>query len=187
MSGIDEFVMVIINSPHYRHNFSCKKYRDMNRRTLINDFQIRKAILLLVAVFICSYMAAAISVDGISYELNANGTAVVTDVKDLVKTLGDDCNIVIPQTITYDNQTYEVVGLASKSFMLCKEIKTIKLPETITTFGDTVFIGCVNLLSINIPSGLKKVGNHIFRWDNSSYTITLRSMNCEKIAHPLYQ
>ena len=45
---------------------------------------------------------------------------------------------------------------------MCKKIKEIVLPETITEIGDYAFNTCVSLTNINLPSSIEKIGENIF-------------------------
>ena len=44
---------------------------------------------------------------------------------------------------------------------MTEEIKTIKLPETIRSIGESAFSWCVNLNSINIPTDITEIAKSI--------------------------
>lgn len=60
-------------------------------------------------------------------------------------------NVIMPDDIT------EVTG-----FCFCTSLKSIKLPGSITKFGDNAFFGCINLQDIMIPDTVTEIGNRAF-------------------------
>ena len=64
---------------------------------------------------------------------------------------GDEADVVVPET--YGGQRITVIwdGLFSGH----KEIRSVKLPDTVTSIGEFVFDGCENLRHIDLPSQLE--------------------------------
>lgn len=52
--------------------------------------------------------------------------------------------------------------ISSEMFSLCYQLKTIKLPLTITRIGAYAFNHCSKLTSISIPDGIKIIGDYAF-------------------------
>lgn len=75
-------------------------------------------------------------------------------------------NVVVPQTVTYGQNTYTVVGLNNRCFNECDGIITINLPSTIDSIDEYAFYGC-GLRSIVIPNSVRHIGNNAFY--NCSY------------------
>ena len=44
----------------------------------------------------------------------------------------------------------------------CEAVKTIVIPDSITTIGEYAFSGCINLSSINIPNSVVYIGQRAF-------------------------
>lgn len=63
-------------------------------------------------------------------------------------------NVVVAESIEFQEETYTVTGVSSNAFYKCTEVKTIKLPNTIKEIGSYAFGYCVNLEDINIPEGV---------------------------------
>lgn len=55
---------------------------------------------------------------------------------------------VIPSEFTHYAQTYQVVGIKSYAFNYSDKLKSIVIPQTVTTIGEDAFIGCSILESI---------------------------------------
>ncbi len=76
----------------------------------------------------------------------------------LTKYNGSETDVVIPQVI----DGYPVVSVGTKSFMECKSIKNVIIPEGITTIGFAAFHTCSNLEYIYIPSTVNTIGGYPF-------------------------
>ena len=76
--------------------------------------------------------------------------------------------LVIPSKVISDkdNKEYTVIGLDSKSFQSAKNLQFIKLPDTLTTIGESAFAtsdgGTPGLVSIDIPDSVSYIGSGAF-------------------------
>ena len=96
-----------------------------------------------------------IVLNGIKYRLNISKTAEV-----LKNDYSGD--IVIPETVTYNNITYKITSLGESCFEGCSNLTSINLPSSITSLGDYCFFGCSSLTSIELPSGITFFGRRCF-------------------------
>lgn len=107
-------------------------------------------------------------VDGIYYYLNnIEKTAEVT-----YKEYGQSNysgNVVIPETVTYNNQTYSVISIGYSAFYNCTGLTSITIPNTVTNIGSRAFWGCSGLTSITIPNSVTSIGEWAF-WSCESLT-----------------
>ena len=71
-------------------------------------------------------------------------------------------NVVIPETIEYNDVTYTIVGVGPEAFNYCWGLKSISLPETIESIDTLAFGYCTSLRSIEIPNSVKTIGNEAF-------------------------
>lgn len=100
-------------------------------------------------------------VDGLYYNLNTEEkTAEVTFKKDEKYT----DNIVIPKEIQYNNEYYTVTRIDDSAFKSDGNIalRSVSIPETVTSIGDRAFWGCHLLGSIIIPSSVTSIGDYAF-------------------------
>lgn len=65
--------------------------------------------------------------------------------------------MIIPSTI----DGYPVTNIGDKAFQACG-IKSITIPDSVTSIGYRAFSGCWNLTSITIPDGVTSIGNQAF-------------------------
>ena len=71
-------------------------------------------------------------------------------------------DIIIPETVTYNNITYKVTSLGEDCFEDCSSLTSINLPSSITSLGSYCFSGCSSLTSIELPSGITSFGRRCF-------------------------
>ena len=119
-------------------------------------------------------------------------------------------DINVPETVTYDNEEYTVVGIKESTFNASTGLTSIKLPSTLRTIGNLAFYGCTNLEEIEIPGGvqaipegmmdgctgvtkvtlnegLKTIGPHAFYNNKALVDITLPSTLTSIGTHAFYQ
>ena len=110
-------------------------------------------------------------IDGIRYILANQHATIARQNKDL------DGDIVIPETVTFDGNTYTVtnfieptniiswssndVTCENGAFQDCK-IKSIKLPNTISVIGAGAFYGCDSLNHVDLPNSIIQIGAAAF-------------------------
>ena len=122
---------------------------------------IRKIILLLfVFLSIAKNEADAVTVNGINYWFDKNtNTAEVRDYN----YSGD---IIIPETVIYNNITYTVTSIGSGAFYNDTELTSVSIPNTVTAIksanSNGTFYGCTSLTSIIIPSSVTSIGDYAF-------------------------
>lgn len=112
--------------------------------------------------------------DRLSYRLLDHGAIVLTPKYNI-----NDDNLVIPETIEYENKEYEVISIGINAFSNryfssvhlpssihsimagafadCSELVDINLCDNITYIGVRAFERCYNLQSIHIPASLKTI------------------------------
>lgn len=108
----------------------------------------------------------------IKYKLHCNKTAEV--VKNYY--YGD---IVIPETVKYNNFTYKITSIEDDCFKDCSSLTSISLPSGITSLGRYCFEFCSSLTSIELPSGITSLGESCF-----SLCSNLKSMLCLAVEPP---
>ncbi len=95
-------------------------------------------------------------VDGIKYSLDANQKTA----KVIANNHSYSGDIDIPANITYDNVVYKVNALGFGCFADCEVLKSIKLPDGITSIGGRCFRDCSSLTNIYLPLGLTTLGGN---------------------------
>ena len=85
------------------------------------------------------------------------GTAVLTnsEMKSEGSTKGANSysgNIDIPETVTFNSNIYPVVGIQEYAFYNSTGLKTVAIPESITSIGSEAFSGCTGLEAITVDN-----------------------------------
>jgi hypothetical protein len=78
-------------------------------------------------------------------------------------------DLIIPATITYEGDVYDVTEIGSYAFENCTSLTSITIPESVTSIGERAFYACSNLTAITIPEGVTSIGYSAF-YDCSSLT-----------------
>ena len=107
-----------------------------------------KKIFLLLTLLHCTSMAWAhdVEVDGIYYNLNqTNKTATVTFMGSSYDSYFNEYSgeVVIPENFIYDGITYSVTSLGDYCFCDCPGLKSITIPNSVTSIGDKAFYYCI--------------------------------------------
>lgn len=139
--------------------------------------RLSKLLLLLILLIIDPFILVAqdATIDGIYYNLNkTNKTATVTHHKDSNKSKYQyQGNIIIPSTLNYKENTYQVTSIDNDAFYGCSELTSIIIPNSITSIGNFAFSRCSSLNSIIIPNSVTFIGNDAFCGCNSLISITI--------------
>ena len=92
--------------------------------------------LILSVFFSFSASADVVEVDGIYYDIYGT-TAKVT--RGGVKYSGD---IVIPESITFENSKYSVTSIGDYAFQYCSGLTSVTIPNSVTSIGIYAFYNC---------------------------------------------
>lgn len=119
-----------------------------------------KKIITLMALMALALSANAVTftVDGICYQTASGGVNVVKESSGFDNYAGLT-NVVIPSVVGYNGHNYQVVRIADQAFSFAENLKSIEIPNTITTIGAGAFYHCSSLTSITIPNSATSIGN----------------------------
>ena len=93
----------------------------------------------------------------------------------------DNCNAIIADgdrllmgcSTTIIPAGIDVIG--ESAFLYCENLRSINIPEGVTEIWDAAFWGCSSLRSITIPEGVTEIGDCVFRECFSLQSISLPS------------
>ena len=71
-------------------------------------------------------------------------------------------DIVIPESVVFDGNTYPVTSIGDGAFWGCIYLTSISIPHSITSIGNNAFMECTSLPSITIPNSVTSIGNEAF-------------------------
>ena len=154
-----------------------------------------KTLLTAVLLSLCASVSAYdFTVDGLYYNIVSleDLTCEITygdKVDEYHGTYSGD--IVIPETVTYNNKTLTVVKIGENAFYYCSELSSVIIPQTVTYIGSQAFRGCIAITGITIPSSVTFIGYWVFgncislnnivfedgdktlEWDNKNNSLTI--------------
>ena len=119
-----------------------------------------------------SVSAERAEIDGLWYDMSETTAEVIQ--YNIIK-YSDD--IVIPDTVRYNNTDYCVTGIGDYAFQKCSDLTSITIPSSITYIGRYAFMDCSGLTSITIPSSITHIGWYAFRGCNSLTAIVVGEEN----------
>ena len=140
---------------------------------LLDRTIIRPALLLFLLLSSTSTALAdqfVCTVGGISYSVNTtNKTAsVVSNYYGVYSG-----NIIIPETIIYDNTTYSVTSIGEDAFYGCSGLTSAIIGNSVKAIGESAFDSCSGLTSVTIGNSVKSIGEGAFRYCSGLTSVTI--------------
>lgn len=141
-----------------------------------------RILLLAIAVLLCNSPIKAydFEVDGFYYRITEWGdTFAKVNFSSLPADLGGGTgyenldNVVIPDSVTFNNKKYVVTGIDQLAFSCCTNITSVTIPNTVTEIGGRAFYFCSSLSSITIPNSVVSIGSGAFQGCSGLTTITI--------------
>lgn len=144
----------------------------------MNDFSLKLLAMIACTLFCQGASAYYFAVDGIYYDkVYGQGSEYEVEVTDnndygAEKYEGD---IVIPESVTYNGETYTVVGIGMSAFDGCTGLKSVAIPNSVTRIESSAFYGCTNLASMKMSNSVTYIGDNAFQHCSSLTSIELPS------------
>ena len=119
--------------------------------------------------------ASDTSVDGIWYNFDSSAkTATVTYQGSSYSSYSNEYtgDIVIPATVTYNDEEYSVTSIGNAAFYKCTGLTSVTIPNSVTSIENDAFYQCSGLTSVTIPNSVTSIGDWAFNGCTSLSTIT---------------
>lgn len=139
----------------------------------------RAALLtLLLAVSLPSF-AVTFTFNGIKYQTLATAGEVKVTIQDYPLS-GD---IVIPEIVSDGVNNYTVTAIGDYSFSGSNTMKSVVIPNTVTSIGARAFNSC-NLSSVIIPNSVRSIGENAYRACSNLTEVSIPESVTEIIGNP---
>ena len=79
-------------------------------------------------------------------------------------------NLVIPESVSYNGNTYSVTGIGECAFWCCTKLTGVTIPNSTTSIGNQAFTYCIGLKYIIIGKNVTSIGFWVFD-DCSDYVV----------------
>ena len=123
-------------------------------------YDMKKIAFLLLTMLLPRVAGAeAVEINGIYYKLISNIKEAVVTSKPSGKYFGE---IVIPESVLFDNLTYSVTGIENTAFSGCAALTSVAIPSSVRNIEGKSFQGCWRLVSISIPNSITSIGDSAF-------------------------
>lgn len=104
-------------------------------------------VLAILALSGMSIHAYDFYVDGIYYNFSGDEATVTYGPYASYPYSG---SVVIPESVTYNGNTYSVTSIGNSAFSGCSGLTSIAIPNSVTSIGKEAFRGCSGLTSVHI-------------------------------------
>lgn len=139
-----------------------------HRRAIAASALLLAMVFILTSVIVIDTDAKTVNQDGMTFSVYDNGTAL------LVKGEKTPKDLVIPETVISDGQTYTVTGIYQWAFV-GSDIETVEIPSTIRNIDNCAFRDCGSLKQVTFSEGLERIGSFCFNDCDMLQTVELPS------------
>lgn len=139
------------------------------------------SILILCAVSITYSLFSLPTTSSDKHVLFGNFSLISGTCEVLGKTADDqwdpywEGNIYVYPEISHWGMDFKVTSIADEAFLEDTTIMTVSLPSSLKKIGSRAFMKCINLIAINIPEGVETIGPSAFWRDSSLCKVQLPS------------
>lgn len=84
-------------------------------------------------------------------------------------------SLTIQQTVQIEDANFRVTAIGKSAFLQCKNLKTVKIPNSVQTIGKACFSKCISLKNLTIGSGTLKISSRAFDGCKNLKKITVKS------------
>ena len=110
------------------------------------------------------------TINGISYLLKEDGTAILLSIKNQTMT-----NIVIPDAVTYDEQSYQVTSYFTYFLRGNETVTSLTLNSVVTSIPRWIVMDTTNLATIILPEGVTSLSEYVFNYASGLHDLYLPS------------
>ena len=103
-------------------------------------------------------------VDGIYYDTSGTNASVTYLYDNSSNSTAYTGDIVIPESVEYNGNTYSVTSIGYDAFRDCSGLTSVVIPNSVTSIGRYAFSDCSGLTSVKIPNSVTWIGDNAFNY-----------------------
>lgn len=128
-------------------------------------------LFLLILSMTVETFAVEVEIDGLWYEIVLKtGDTKVIQYKDNRRYSG---NIVIPETVEYENKVFSVTSIGDHAFEYCYGLNSVLIGNRVKSIGYCAFSLCNKLTSVVIPNSVEAIGGWAFSGCGGLTSVTI--------------
>lgn len=128
----------------------------------------RLATIIIILISTHSMYPYDCMVDGIYYDLDrVMVEASVTYKKKSKETKEYKGELLIPEKISFEGDTFTVTAIGASAFSSCNNLTSVIIPNTVTFIGECAFFRCEKLSEVILPDKLKYINSWLFYFCHS--------------------
>ena len=123
-----------------------------------------------MSIMSISAFAEDVEINGIRYSLNDE-----TLEAEVARKYGEEYSgdIIIPETVDYDDKTYSVTSIGYDAFRYCSGLTSVTIGNSVTSIGTGAFLACEGLTSVTIGNSVTSIGDYAFSGCKGLTSITI--------------
>ena len=139
----------------------------ITKTIMIMKKQLLLLVILMLPLVASAHDIAVQNADGVTiyYKYINDGKELAVTYRGKYYTSNSDRytgNIVIPESVNYNDVTYSVTSIRAFAFYFCSGLTSVTIPNSVTSIGESAFEYCSGLTSVTIPNGVTSIGNYTF-------------------------
>lgn len=92
-----------------------------------------------------------------------------------------------PESVTYDDVSYDVVGIAARAYEANSSLVSVSITDNIAQVSDLAFEGCSSMQALSFGTGLENIGQGAFRNCSSLATVIFNSPTVPNVAPDAFE
>ena len=130
---------------------------------------MRKLSILIILVLVLSLFMPIITLaeDGDKVKVGDLLYRIISENDKTVEVYEDNSykdlvNVIVPNTVQINGETYKVTTISCGAFEYCENLKSVVIEEGVTEIESLVFRNCINLESVSLPEGITTLDQFLF-------------------------